>query len=129
MKILFRTYLNLLLILFYFSVPAFAQPVNSTGDLGTVIEDYGKLNTGQKDTILSSVGMPSAGSFNMANLIGSFIFGSIGFIAFFYGKKQSSWKPLTIGIILMAYPYFISGTTLMYVVGIILTACLYFFKD
>ena len=117
------------LFLFYFLAPAFAQPTNSQGDLGTVIEDFAKLNGGQKDMVLSSVGMPSASSFNMANLMGSLIFGSIGFITFFYGKKQSSWKPLAIGIILMVYPYFVPGTFLMYAIGLGLTVALYIFRE
>ena len=59
-----------------------------------------------------------------ATLFGGFLFGSIGFVAFVYGKKQASYKPLVIGILLMAYPYFVSNTILLYGIGILLTALL-----
>jgi len=66
---------------------------------------------------------------NTTNLFGGIIFGSIGFAAFIYGKKQASFKPMVLGITLMAYPYFIPNTVAMYVVGILLTAALFVFRD
>ena len=63
------------------------------------------------------------------NLIGGIIFGSIGFAAFIYGKKQASFKPMIIGITLMAYPYFIPNTIAMYAVGVLLAAALFVFRD
>ncbi len=63
------------------------------------------------------------------NLLGGIIFGSIGFAAFIYGKKQASAKPMIFGITLMAYPYFIRNTTAMYGIGILLTAALFIFRD
>jgi len=39
-----------------------------------------------------------------ANLIGGFVFGSIGFVAFIYGKRMNLWKPMFLGIGLMIYP-------------------------
>jgi hypothetical protein len=109
---------------------AWAQS-NSEDSFSSAVEAFGKLSNGQKDMVLSSTGLPSpaAGGFSIANLIASLIFGSIGFIAFFYGKKNASWKPLVIGIILMAYPYVVSSTTMVYVIGVGLTASLYFFRD
>ena len=85
----------------------------------------------QISTILNSVGLVAGGSggFNWANLISGLLFGSIGFMAFMYGKKEKSAKPLIIGIILMVYPYFVSNTFWSYVIGIVLTAALYFWKD
>ncbi len=64
-----------------------------------------------------------------SNLIGGILFGSIGFVAFLYGKKTSNFKPLLIGIALIMYPYFIQDTVTMYVIGVLLTASLYFFRD
>ena len=64
-----------------------------------------------------------------ANLIGGLIFGSIGFVAFVYGKKQASFKPMGIGFALMAYPYFIPNTIAIYAIGIVLTASLFLFRD
>ena len=64
-----------------------------------------------------------------ANLLGGVIFSSIGFGAFLYGKKQTSWKAMTIGVVLMAYPYFISDTVIMYACGLVLTVALFVFRD
>ena len=35
--------------------------------------------------------------FSAANLIGGLVFGSIGFVAFIYGKRMHIWKPMFIG--------------------------------
>lgn len=68
-------------------------------------------------------------NFSPAALLGSILFGSIGFIAFIYGKKNSMFRPMLIGIVLMIYPYFFQGTVLMYLIGAGLTAALYFFRE
>jgi hypothetical protein len=68
------------------------------------------------------------GNFSPSNLFAGIIFGSIGLGAFVYGKKNVSWRPMAIGIILMAYPYFLSGTLFIYLIGIVLTAALYFWR-
>jgi len=62
-------------------------------------------------------------------LIGGCFFGSIGFIAFMYGKSNSEFRPIVMGILLMAYPYFLRGTVVLYLVGIALTAGLYFWRE
>lgn len=64
-----------------------------------------------------------------AYLIANLLFSAIGFVALYYAKKQGLWKTALIGVLLMCYPYFISGTILLYVVGIALTACLFIFTD
>ena len=131
MKRLF--YISAVVLLLIANVGGFAsaQSTNSEDSFGAAIEAFGKLNDGQKDTVLSATGLPapSAGDFSLAKTAAYLIFGAIGFIAFFYGKKQSSWAPLTIGIILMIYPYFVSGTFWLYTIGIGLTAGLYFFRE
>lgn len=68
-------------------------------------------------------------AFSPANMIGGTIFGSVGFVAFVYGKKQASFKLMIIGAALMAYPFFISDTRAVYGVGALLTACLFLFRD
>jgi len=68
------------------------------------------------------------GNFSPSNLLAGLIFGSIGFVAFIYGKKIRSFRPMIIGIVLMIYPYFISGTLFLYLIGIVLTASLYFWR-
>ena len=66
---------------------------------------------------------------SLANLLGSFIFGCVGLAAFVYGKKQTSFKAMVIGIALMAYPYFVSNTIALYVIGISLIALLFILRD
>ena len=52
-----------------------------------------------------------------AYLIGVVIFGIVGYIAYRYGKKMSLHATKWIGVVLMLYPYAISATWLLYVVG------------
>jgi hypothetical protein len=63
-----------------------------------------------------------------ANLIGGCVFGSIGFVAFVYGKRMNLWKPMFLGIALMVYPYFVSNDAVMIAVGAIGTASLFFLR-
>ncbi len=67
-------------------------------------------------------------NFSMANIVGGFIFGSIGFVAFVYGKKTGQIMTLIIGIALMVFPYLVTDNLAMYSVGVVLTAALYFFR-
>jgi len=67
--------------------------------------------------------------FSGANLIGGLLFGSIGFVAFVYGKRMHVWKPMFLGIALMVYPYFITNDAVMYVIGIFGSAALFFLRD
>ena len=68
-------------------------------------------------------------NFSPAALVAGFIFSTIGLVAFIYGKKNRKMKPLIIGIILMVYPLFVSNTVLMSVIGVALTAGLYFWRE
>ncbi len=63
------------------------------------------------------------------NLIGGFIFGSIGFVAFIYGKRMNLWKMMFAGLALMIFPYFIANTVIMYVIGVFGSAALVFLRD
>jgi len=78
---------------------------------------------------LAGIGLPQASDFSTAKIFACIIFGAIGFAGFLYGKKNRLFRPLIIGIALMAYPYFISGTFFLYLVGIALTAILYFWRE
>ena len=71
----------------------------------------------------------SAMNFSAVNLIAGFIFGSIGFVAFTYGKRMSLWKPMLCGIGLMVYPYFVAGAIANFVIGAVGTAALFFMRD
>ena len=62
---------------------------------------------------------------SIANIFASVIFGSIGFASFIYGKKQTSLKPVVIGVILMAYPYFVQNPILLFAIGTVLTIALF----
>lgn len=64
-----------------------------------------------------------------AALLGSLLFSSVGLAAFVYGKRMVSYKPMAIGVVLMAYPYFVAQTWLIYVIGSILCLTLYLFRS
>jgi len=64
-----------------------------------------------------------------AYLVGAFLFGLLGFAAYRYGKKVSLGYPKWIGVALMLYPYAISQTWILYVVGSGLCVALYFFRN
>ncbi len=57
---------------------------------------------------------------SMAYIVGAILFGMIGFVAYRYGKSMSIPATKWIGIALMLYPYAISATWLLYVVGVAL---------
>ena len=63
------------------------------------------------------------------DLLGSFLFGSIGMLACAWGKMKELWQPWVPGIALMIYPCFITGGFWMWTVGVVLTVLLFFAKD
>ena len=67
--------------------------------------------------------------FSLGGLIAGILFGCIGFVAFMFGKKNSEFRPMVLGILLMVYPYFIKNTIAMYLVGIALTATLFVWRE
>lgn len=64
-----------------------------------------------------------------AYLGGVILFSIIGFAAYRYGKKTSRPQAKWIGIALMLYPYVVSETWMMYLVGAGLCAGLYWFRE
>ena len=66
----------------------------------------------------------SAGS-----ILAGLIFGSIGFVAFIYGKKMVLFRTMGIGIALMAFPYFVQNTGWQFGIGAVLTAALFVFRE
>jgi hypothetical protein len=54
-------------------------------------------------------------------LLFSVLFGAIGFAYFVYGKKQRELIPALAGIGLCVFPYFISNTWTMVLIGAALT--------
>ncbi len=67
--------------------------------------------------------------FSGLNLVGGLVFGSIGFVAFMYGKKMNVWKTMFLGLALMAYPYFIENDIALFAIGVVGTAALFIFRD
>ena len=64
-----------------------------------------------------------------SNLFAGLLFSSIGFVSFVYGKRMSAWRPMFIGIALMAYPYFVSDTITLCAIGLAGSAALFWFHD
>lgn len=60
-----------------------------------------------------------------AYLMGAIVFGMIGFAAYRYGKRADRQLPRWIGVALMLYPYAVSQTWLLYVIGATLCAGLF----
>jgi len=67
-------------------------------------------------------------SMNLSQLLWGVLFGSIGLGYFVYGKKQRAVVPFLCGIALMAFPYFVSSTVLLILIGAILSALPYFVR-
>ena len=63
-----------------------------------------------------------------ASLLWGLLFGSIGVGFFIYGKRQSMVVPLVCGLALIVYPYFVTNTWLLLLIGIALMAVPYFLR-
>ena len=64
----------------------------------------------------------------MAELVWGMLFGAIGLGYFIYGKRQSALLPLLCGIGLMVFPYFVSGTLWMLLIGAALMAAPWYWR-
>lgn len=51
--------------------------------------------------------------FSVSNTIAGFLFSSIGFVAFVYGKRMHCWTPMLCGIGLMMLPLFLTNLALL----------------
>jgi len=63
-----------------------------------------------------------------SRLVWGMLFGAIGLGFFIYGKKQRAIVPLTVGIALFVFPYFVSNVYLLVIVGTVLVALPYFVR-
>jgi hypothetical protein len=63
-----------------------------------------------------------------AYLFGAIFFSMAGFAAYRYGKRLGLSAPKWIGGILMFYPYVVSPTWLLYLVGVGLCVTLYLYR-
>jgi len=66
--------------------------------------------------------------FSPAQLFWGLFFGSLGAGYFIYGKKQGRLPPLLAGIALIVFPYFVSNSWLMVLIGTGIAAVPYFFR-
>jgi predicted membrane protein len=65
---------------------------------------------------------------NAGVLLWGLLFSCIGLGFFMYGKRQRLVVPLVCGLVLMIYPYFVSNSVVLVVIGAVLTAIPYFFR-
>jgi len=65
---------------------------------------------------------------NTSSLLWGLLFGSVGLGFFMYGKKQKAVVPLACGLALMVFPYFVTNTLLLVLIGFALIALPYFFR-
>jgi hypothetical protein len=65
--------------------------------------------------------------FSPYNILAGFVFGTLGWGAFVYGRKLDLWQPRAIGLTLMIYPYFIYNPWLLWGVGVGLLVLLWFY--
>ena len=61
-----------------------------------------------------------------AYLLGMIFFGLVGLVAFRSGRRRGRPVSLGLGLALMLYPYLVSGTAWLYLVGAALCAGLWF---
>lgn len=55
----------------------------------------------------------------------SMLIGSVGFVAFVYGKKQSRLPQMVAGVTLMAFPYFVSNAWVMLAIAVGVLVAMY----
>jgi hypothetical protein len=64
-----------------------------------------------------------------AYLFGIILFSLVGYAGYRYGKKTERPTVRWLGLALMLYPYVVSATWLLYLVGGGLCAAMYWFRD
>ncbi|MGZ3795975.1 MAG: hypothetical protein ACXVB1_06405 [Pseudobdellovibrionaceae bacterium] len=73
------------------------------------------------DSIISSI--------SFGSLVAGLIFGTVGFWLLGHGRKNANNRNVVMGLVLMMYPYFVSGAWLTWGVGIALCGYLYYNWD
>jgi len=63
-----------------------------------------------------------------AYMFGAILFGVIGIAAYRYGRKAGVAATRWLGLALMLYPYAVSATWLLYLIGAGLSVAAYFFS-
>ena len=106
-----------------FLTRAFAQGAPDPADY------LAQLTGNNVNTALSGANAPAGASIlSPANILAGVLFGAIGLSGFIYGKKNTLWRPMILGIALMVFPYVPMATWALYLVGGILTAALFFWR-
>ena len=65
----------------------------------------------------------------MVSLLEMVLFSIIGMAVFASGKRNTNLVLLVCGVLLMGYPYFVSGPWLMGIIGASLCTVAWFFRD
>jgi uncharacterized membrane protein YecN with MAPEG domain len=60
-----------------------------------------------------------------AYLLGAIFFGLVGLVAWRWGKVRENQRVRWLGVVLMFYPYAVTNTALLYVIGLALCCGLY----
>lgn len=63
-----------------------------------------------------------------ANLLWGLLFGSIGVGFLIYARRERAPVPLVVGLALSIYPFFVTNTYLLVLIGFALTAVPYFVR-
>lgn len=64
-----------------------------------------------------------------ATIVWNVLFGAIGAGYFLYGKRQHEGVPMICGFALMVFPYFVSSAWAVFIIGAILMAVPFLFRD
>jgi len=57
---------------------------------------------------------------DLGPLFAGFLVSSIGFVLFMYGKKMKRAPQMAVGVVLLVYPYFVTGVLLMLGIAVVL---------
>ena len=68
-------------------------------------------------------------NFSTASLVWGLLFGAVGAGYFLYGKRQQEGVPMLCGVGLMVFPYFVSNTIILVIVGALLMAIPFLFRE
>lgn len=61
-----------------------------------------------------------------AYIVGLIVFGILGLVAYYYGKRTGRPRTRWLGVALMLYPYVVWQTWLLYLVGVGLCVAIWF---
>lgn len=84
--------------------------------MGNIRRDPARTRRWEEGSIMDST----------SSLLWGILFGSIGFGYFIYGKKQQRGMPMLSGIALMVFPYVVSNSVVMVLIGALLIALPFF---